>query len=100
MSGSARWLTPHAVGHVAALALRLSGEQECMWIGPDPTRPGLDMCRHWTPAWALIKARVCSILGPYRGWPGLHMGGPDPIPGVRSVQVGVLDKTWRSGLYI
>jgi hypothetical protein len=27
-------------------------------------------------------------------------GGPDPIPGVRSVHVGVLDQTWRSGLYI
>jgi hypothetical protein len=28
------------------------------------------------------------------------MGGSDPIPGVRSVHVGVLDQTWRSGLYI
>jgi hypothetical protein len=28
------------------------------------------------------------------------MGGLDPIPGVRSVNVGVLDQTWRSGLYI
>jgi hypothetical protein len=28
------------------------------------------------------------------------MGGPDPIPGVRSVHMGVLDQTWRSGLYI
>jgi hypothetical protein len=28
------------------------------------------------------------------------MGGPDPIPGVRSVHVGVLDQSWRSGLYI
>jgi hypothetical protein len=27
-------------------------------------------------------------------------GGPDPIPGVWSVHVGVLDQTWRSGLYI
>jgi hypothetical protein len=27
-------------------------------------------------------------------------GGPDPILGVRSVHVGVLDQTWRSGLYI
>jgi hypothetical protein len=27
-------------------------------------------------------------------------GGPDPIPGGRFVHVGVLDQTWRSGLYI
>jgi hypothetical protein len=26
--------------------------------------------------------------------------GPDPILGVRSVHVGVLDQSWRSGLYI
>jgi hypothetical protein len=41
-----------------------------------------------------------GTLGPYCGRPGPHMGGPDPIPGVRSVHVGVLDQTWRSGLYI
>jgi hypothetical protein len=35
-----------------------------MQLGPDPSRPGLDTCRHRTPAWALIKARVCSILEP------------------------------------
>jgi hypothetical protein len=30
------------------------------------------------------------------------MGGPDPIRGggVRFIHVGVLDQTWRSGLYI
>jgi hypothetical protein len=41
-------------------------------------------------------------LGPYYGWPGPHTGGggPGPIPGVRFVHVGVLDQTWRSGLYI
>jgi hypothetical protein len=39
-------------------------------------------------------------MGPYCGWPGPHRGGPDPILGVRSVHVGVLDQTWRSGLYI
>jgi hypothetical protein len=27
-------------------------------------------------------------------------GGLDPIPGVRSIHAGVLDQTWRSGLYI
>jgi hypothetical protein len=74
-----------------------------MWIGPDPTRPGLDTCRHRTPTWALIKARVCSVLEPLDptvGGPDPIQGGPDPIPGVRSVHVGVLDQTSRSGLYI
>jgi hypothetical protein len=59
------------------------------------------------PAWALIKARVCSVLGPWdptMGGPdpirGGGGGGPGPILGVRSVNVGVLDQTWRSGLYI
>jgi hypothetical protein len=75
MSGSACWLMPRAVCHVAASGLRLSGEQECKRIGPDPTRPGLDTCRHRTPAWALIKARVCFVLGPWDP----TVGGPDPI---------------------
>jgi hypothetical protein len=41
-------------------------------------------------------------LGPYCGRLGPHTGGggSDPILGVRSVHVGVLDQTWRSGLYI
>jgi hypothetical protein len=55
------------------------------------------------PAWALIKARVCSVLEPWDptvGGPDPIPGGPDPILGVRSVHVGVLDQTWRSGLYI
>jgi hypothetical protein len=64
MSRSARWLMPRAVCHVAASGLRLSGEQECMWIGLDHTRLGLDMCQLWTLAWALIKAWVCSVLEP------------------------------------
>jgi hypothetical protein len=77
MSGSARWLMPRAVCHVAASGLRLSGDQECVWIGPDHTRPGLDTCQLWTPAWALIKARVCSVLEPW----DRTVGGPDPIRG-------------------
>jgi hypothetical protein len=59
-----------------------------MRIDLDPTRPGLDMCQLRTPAWALIKARVCSVLEPWDP----TMGGPDPILGVCSVQVGVLDQ--------
>jgi hypothetical protein len=34
-SGSARWLTSRAVDHVAASVLRLSGEWERSWYGPD-----------------------------------------------------------------
>jgi hypothetical protein len=42
-----------------------------------------------------------GTLGPYCGRPGPHTGGgPYPILGVRSIHVGVLDQTWRSGLYI
>jgi hypothetical protein len=44
MSGSARWLTSRAVGHVAASGLRLSGEQK-------HTRYGPDTCRLRTPSW-------------------------------------------------
>jgi hypothetical protein len=61
--------------HVAASGLRLSGEQECMRICPDPTRPGLDTCRQRTPAWALIKVRVCSVLEPWDP----TVSGPNPI---------------------
>ena len=69
-----------------------------MRIGPDHSRPGLDMCQLWTPAWALSKA-----LGPHYGRSGPHMGGsgsPYPIIGVRSIHVGVLDQLGGSRLYI
>jgi hypothetical protein len=74
---------------VAASGLRLSGEQQCMWIGPERTRAGLDTCQLRTPAWVLSK-----VLGPHCGRSGPHTGGggPDPILGVRSVHVGVLDQ--------
>jgi hypothetical protein len=104
MLGFARWLMPCVVCHVAASGLRLSVEQECMRIGLDPTRPGLDTCQHRTPAWALIKARVCFVLEPWDPTEGspvpIRRGGLDPILGARSVHVGVLDQSWRSGLYI
>jgi hypothetical protein len=60
-----------------------------MRIGPEHTRAGLDTCRLRTPTWALCKA-----LGPHCGRSGPHTGGggPDPILGVRSVHVGVLDR--------
>jgi hypothetical protein len=43
MSGSARWLTSRAIGHVAASGLRLSEEQRRTWYG-------LDTCQLRTPA--------------------------------------------------
>jgi hypothetical protein len=55
------------------------------------------------PTWALIKARVCSVLVPWDptvGGPDPIRGGPSPILGVQSLHVGVLDQTWRSRLYI
>jgi hypothetical protein len=103
MPGSTRWLMPRAVCHVAASGVRLSEEQECMRIGPDPTRPGLDMCRLLTPVWVLIKARVCSVLEPWDptvGGPDPIRGGPDPILGVRFAHMEVLGQTWRPEPYI
>jgi hypothetical protein len=68
-----------------------------MRIGLDHTRPGLDTCQLWTPAWALIKARVCSVLEPWDPTVGgldPIWRGPDPILDVQS------GPTWRFGLYI
>jgi hypothetical protein len=52
-SGSARWLTSRAVGHVAASGLRLSGEQK-------RTRYGPDTCRLRTPVWPWLRPRYSS----------------------------------------
>jgi hypothetical protein len=84
MPGSARWLMPHAVCHVAASGLRLSGEQKCMRIGPDHIRPGLDTCQLRTPAWNL-GTLLWAARTPYGGWSGSHSR-------VRSVHVRVLDQ--------
>jgi hypothetical protein len=67
----------------------LSAEQECVRIGPERTRAGLDTCQLRTPAWALSK-----VLGPHYGRSGPHTGGgPDPILGVWSVHMGGLGPT-------
>jgi hypothetical protein len=92
MLRSARWLKPRAVCHVAATGLRLSGGQECMRTGSEPTRLGPDTCRHQTPAWVLFKARVYSILGPHCGRSEPHTGGG----GVRIPFQGSVLHTWRS----
>jgi hypothetical protein len=70
------------------------------------SRSGLDTCRHRTPAWVLINARVCSVLEPWDPIVGGSDpirgggGGPYPILGVRLAHMEVLDQSWRSGLYI
>src|SRR5688572_5048060 len=75
-----------------------------MRIGLDPTRPGLDTCWPWIPAWVLIKARVCSVLEPWDPTVGgpdpIQGGGPDPILGVQFAHVEVLGQIWRPGPYI
>jgi hypothetical protein len=60
MPGSARWLMPRAVCHVAASGLRLSGEQECMWIGLDPT------CRRFDPGGSLDRRVNCRRVSQSR----------------------------------
>jgi hypothetical protein len=91
-SGSTRWLTSWAVGHMAASGLRLSGEQKCTWYGPDT-------CRLRTPAWP-IKAWVFFIpesQDPVEGGPDPTQRGLGPVPGVRFVPAEVLDPAQRSG---
>jgi hypothetical protein len=56
-SGSARWLTSRAVGHVAASVLRLSGEHK-------RTRYGPDTCRLRTPACPWLRPRYSSSQNP------------------------------------
>jgi hypothetical protein len=63
-----------------------------MRIGPDPTRPGLDTCRLRTPAWVLVRVRVCSILEPWDP----TVVGLDPIRGVQIPFQGSGSHTWRS----
>jgi hypothetical protein len=55
-------------------------------------RSGLDMCRHRTLAWVLIKARVCSVQEP---WDPI-VGSSDPIGGVCISFQGSGLHTWRS----
>jgi hypothetical protein len=85
MPGSACWLMPRAVYHVAASGLCMSGEQGCTRIGPD-------MCRLRTPTWAMIKARVYSVLEP-RAPPWVAR---TPYRGVRIPFQGPGPYTWGS----
>jgi hypothetical protein len=116
-SGSARWLMPRAVGHVAASELRLGGEQKRMPTGPHQAGPGHMSAPdpHLGPIQG--PGMPCpGTLGPLCGRPGPHsgVGGPEPFPGVRSCTRGgpgptlgartvysrVRDQLWGSGLYI
>jgi hypothetical protein len=60
------------------------------------------MCRLCTPAWVLIKARVCSVLEPWDP----TVGGPDPIRGSGSHSRGPVrtcegpGPNWRPRPYI
>jgi hypothetical protein len=101
MSGSARWLTSRAVGHVAASGLHMGGEQKHMRTGPHQTRSG----HVSAPDPRLGPAQgPCMFFpgtfGPHYGRPGPIRGGPDPIPGVRLAHVAVLDQPRRFGLHI
>jgi hypothetical protein len=105
-SGSARWLTSRAVGHVAASGLRLSREQK-------RTRHGPDTCRLRTPAWSRLRSEYSCprIPGPCCEWPGPHTegsgthprgpvrarGGLGPYPEVWSVYTGVQHFPMGSG---
>jgi hypothetical protein len=68
-----------------------------MRIGPDHSRPGLDTCQLWTPAWAF-----CRVVGPECGRPGPHPGGGGSGSHSRGpVRTGGgPGPTWRSGLHI
>jgi hypothetical protein len=103
MPGSTHWFMPRAVCQVAASGLRLSVEQECMRIGPDYARPGLNVgqLRPPPPAWVIIKAWVRSgTLGPYCGRPGPHTGGSGSHSRGSVRTRGGPGPTWRFGPYI
>jgi hypothetical protein len=54
----------------------------------------------WLKLWCVLSWNLETLLWAARTPYGGGGGGPNPIPGIRSVHVGVLDQTWRSGLYI
>jgi hypothetical protein len=115
MSGSARWLTSRAVGHVAASGLRMGGEQKCTRTGLHQTRSG-----HVS----VPDPRLGPVQGPgmfcprtletHCGRPGPHTGGsefhsrgpaytrgsPGPTLGVRTVNPGSGALPWGSGLTV
>jgi hypothetical protein len=103
MLGFTRWLKPHAVCHVVATGLCLSGGAGVYAdrSGTHQTRSGHmsapDPCLGPVQGPSLFYPRTPFWVArtPYGGG-----GGPDPIPGVRLVHVEVLDQPWRSRLYI
>jgi hypothetical protein len=117
-SGTARWLTSRAVGHVAATGLRLGGERKRMRTGPHQTGPGHVSAPDplpwscprpvYVPSWDL-GTPLWVTCSPYGGvqilflgssldtWgSGTNPGGPNCIPkglgptlGVQTVYPGV-----------
>jgi hypothetical protein len=106
-SGTARWLTSRAVGHVAAMGLRLGGKRKRMRTGPHQTRP-----RHvsapdplpgscprpvYVPSWDL-GTPLWVTRTPYGGVPilfqgsGLDTWGSETNPRVWTVCLGVRDQ--------
>jgi hypothetical protein len=83
MLGSARWLKPRAVCHVAATGLRLSGGGGGGATGANADRSGTHQTRSGhvsAPDPHLGPIQGSSIfcprtLGPHCGWPGPHTGG-------------------------
>jgi hypothetical protein len=90
-SGSARWLTSRAVGHVAASDLRLSGElKRTRHVSRHVSAPD--------PCLALTKAReffVPESWDPTVSGPDPTQRGPGPVPGVWFIPVEVLDLARR-----
>jgi hypothetical protein len=78
-----------------SIVVHLSGEQECMQIGPKRTRAGLGTCQLRTPTWALSK-----VLGPHYGRSGPHTGGSESHSRGPVRTHGGSGLTWRSGPYI
>jgi hypothetical protein len=93
-SGSARWLMPRVVGHVAASELRLGGEQKRMPTGPHQAGPGHMSAPdpHLGPIQG--PGMPCpGTLGPLCGRPGPHSG----VGGSGTLSRGPVLHTWRSG---
>jgi hypothetical protein len=92
-SGSAYWLTAWAVGHVAALGLRLSGEWKCIWYDPD-------MCWLQTPAWPWLRPRYSLSQNPgtlLRVARTLHREVRDPSQGSGLYPRRSVTLPWGSG---
>jgi hypothetical protein len=74
---------PRAVCHVAASGLHLSGEQDCMRIGPEQTRASLDTCQLLYHATKDIRVGTASSYSS-KGYPSFKV--PTVAPGPTSME--------------